>query len=130
GAVGDRAAALGLDRVDHLLRHRLVGARAVARSAEIVDNDRRAFAREQSCVGLTEAAARARDDGHLLVEQSHDVFSLQSCVYLPSWPALCRPSTSLFPQSEDVDARDKPGHDESYLADRRIPITPAPYGRS
>src|SRR5229473_7455728 len=30
-----------------------------------------------------------------------------------SWPGLSRPSTSLLPKfSEDVDARDKPGHDE------------------
>jgi hydrogenase maturation protein HypF len=32
---------------------------------------------------------------------------------LPSWPALCRPSTSLpAARSEDVDGRAKPGHDE------------------
>ncbi len=73
GAVGDGAAALGLDRVDHLLGHRLVGAGAVARSAEIVDHDRRALAREQFCVGLAESAARARDQRHLAVEQSHGV---------------------------------------------------------
>ena len=68
GAVGDRAAALGLDRVDHLLRHRRVAAAAVARAAEIVDHDSRALAREQLCVGLTEPAARAGDQRHLAVE--------------------------------------------------------------
>ena len=68
GAVGDRAAALRLDRVDHLLRHRDIGAAAVARSAEIVDHDRRALAREQFGVGLAEPAARAGDQRHLAVE--------------------------------------------------------------
>jgi len=32
--------------------------------------------------------------------------------YAPSCPALCRASTSSRPRSEDVDGRDKPGHDE------------------
>ena len=33
--------------------------------------------------------------------------------FQPSCPALCRASTSLQPCSkEDVDGRDKPGHDE------------------
>jgi hypothetical protein len=31
----------------------------------------------------------------------------------PSWPGLARPSTSLQADfKKDVDARDKPGHDE------------------
>ena len=68
GAVGDRAAALCLDRIDHLLRHRDVGAGAVAGAAEVVDHDRRALAREQFGVGLTEPAARAGDDRNLAVE--------------------------------------------------------------
>ena len=68
GAVGDRAAALVLDRVDHLLRHRDVGAGTVARPAEVVDHDRRTLAREQFGVGLTEPAARAGDDRNLAVE--------------------------------------------------------------
>ena len=68
GTVGDRAAALGLDRVHHLLGHRLVGAGAVARAAEIVDHDGRALAREQSGIGLTEPAACACDQRHLAVE--------------------------------------------------------------
>ena len=68
GAVGDRPAALRLDRVDHLLRHRLVAAGAVARAAEIVDHDRSSLAREQFGVGLTEPAAGSRDDRNLAVE--------------------------------------------------------------
>jgi hypothetical protein len=32
---------------------------------------------------------------------------------LSSWPDLFRPSTSFFPvAAENVDARDKPGHDD------------------
>jgi hypothetical protein len=32
---------------------------------------------------------------------------------VPSWPGLSRPSTSSFHQrGKDVDARDKPGHDD------------------
>ena len=68
GTVGDRAAALFLDGVDHLLRHRDVGAGTVAGTAEVVDHDRRALAREQLCVGLTEPAARTGDDRDLAVE--------------------------------------------------------------
>jgi hypothetical protein len=34
-----------------------------------------------------------------------------------SWPGLSRPSTSSFPTvAKDVDARDKPGHDEGESA--------------
>ncbi|MGY4312175.1 hypothetical protein ACVWW1_001478 [Bradyrhizobium sp. JR3.5] len=68
GAVGDCAAALGLDRIDHLVGHRLVGAGAVARAAEVVDHHRRALARKQLCVGFTKSAAGARDQRHLAVE--------------------------------------------------------------
>ncbi len=68
GAVGDRAAAVGLDRVHHLLRHRGVGAGAIARTAEIVDHDGGALAREQLGVGLPQAAARAGDQRHLAVK--------------------------------------------------------------
>src|SRR5260370_25760382 len=33
--------------------------------------------------------------------------------HIPSWPGLSRPSTSfLLLHHEDVDARDKPGHDD------------------
>jgi hypothetical protein len=32
----------------------------------------------------------------------------------PSWPGLARPSTFLPLQKEGVDARDEPGHDETY----------------
>src|SRR6476646_2344310 len=40
---------------------------------------------------------------------------------MPPWPGLTRPSTSLGPKRrEDVDARDKPGHDgRDTLAGRR-----------
>ena len=68
GAVGDRAAAFRLDRIDDLLRHRDIGAGAVARAAEVVDHHSRALAREQLGVGLTEPAARAGDQRHLAVE--------------------------------------------------------------
>ncbi len=62
-----------VDGVDDLLRHREIGAGAVARAAEIVDHDGCAFAREQFCVGFTEAATGASDDGNLAVEKTHDV---------------------------------------------------------
>ena len=68
GAVGDRAAAFRLDRIDHLLRHRVVAAGAVTRAAEVVDHHRRALAREQFGIGLAEPAARAGDQRHLAVE--------------------------------------------------------------
>jgi hypothetical protein len=50
------------------LCHRFVGATAVARAAEIVDHDSGTLAGKQLCVGLTEPAARARDNRHLAVE--------------------------------------------------------------
>jgi hypothetical protein len=58
----------------------------------------------------------------------------------PSWPGLARPSTSLQADfKKDVDARDKPGHDEcGWLAlfarhchgieQRFKPKTPATFG--
>jgi hypothetical protein len=67
-AVGDRLAALRLDRINHLLRHRRVAAGTVARTAEIVDHDRRTLAGKQFGVGLAEPAARTRDDRNLAVE--------------------------------------------------------------
>src|SRR5262249_28105631 len=33
---------------------------------------------------------------------------------LPSWPALSRPSTTYSSKKQDVDARDKRGHDDGY----------------
>jgi hypothetical protein len=34
-----------------------------------------------------------------------------------SWPGLARPSTSLLAaEKEDVDSRDKPGHDEPLIS--------------
>ena len=68
GTVGVGTAALGLDRIDDFLRHRNVGAGTVAGTTEVVDHDRRALAREQLCVGLTEPAARTGDDRDLAVE--------------------------------------------------------------
>jgi hypothetical protein len=33
-------------------------------------------------------------------------------IYPPSWPDLFRPSKAFFAESKNVDARDKPGHDD------------------
>ena len=68
GAIGNRAAARRLDRIDNLLRHRGVAAAAVTGTAEIVDHDSRALAREQPGIGLAEPAARPGDQRHLAVE--------------------------------------------------------------
>jgi hypothetical protein len=38
---------------------------------------------------------------------------------LPGGPALCRPSTSFGAAKEDVDARDKPAHDDLELFSSR-----------
>jgi hypothetical protein len=41
-------------------------------------------------------------------------------IAFPSWPGLSRPSTSFVQRRfKDVDARDKPGHDELSGIDRR-----------
>ena len=71
-AVGDGFAPGRDDRIDHRLRHAFVRTRAVPRTTEIVDDDRCAFFRKEFSVGLTESAARARDDRNLTVEQTHD----------------------------------------------------------
>jgi hypothetical protein len=71
-----------LDGVDHLLRHRDVGTGAVAGTAEVVDHDRCALAREQFGVGLPEPAACTSDDGNFAVEQSHGVFSLNLLAFV------------------------------------------------
>ncbi len=68
GAVGDPAAARRLDCVDDLLCHRDIGARAVTRPTEVVDQDSRALAREQFGIGLAEPATRAGDQRNLAVE--------------------------------------------------------------
>jgi hypothetical protein len=44
---------------------------------------------------------------------------------LPSCPGLTRPSTSLFPKKQDVDARDRRWHDERRLcgnANKKAPV--------
>ena len=66
------AAARGGDLVDDLLRRCRVGAVAVGASAEVVDDDRRAFGGEQQRVTTADAAPGAGDDGDLAVEQTHD----------------------------------------------------------
>src|SRR5581483_1063627 len=71
GAVGDRLAAAFINRVGDLLCHGGVLAGAVAWAAEVIDDDGRAFACKQLCVGSTEAAASAGDDRDFLVEQTH-----------------------------------------------------------
>src|SRR5262249_42954956 len=58
-------------RAHPLRRHRLSGPGPPPRPAKAVAADPRALAGEQLRVGLAEAAARPRDDGHFLVEQSH-----------------------------------------------------------
>jgi hypothetical protein len=45
-----------------------------------------------------------------MVAVRREVISWRSAFH-PSWPGLTRPSTTFSP-AEDVDARDKPGHDE------------------
>ena len=70
--VRDGAAARRGDLVDDLLRGRRVGAVAVGAAAEVVDDDRRAFGREQQRVTAADAAPRAGDDRDLAVEQTHD----------------------------------------------------------
>ena len=76
--VRDALAAGGRDLVDDLLRGRLVGALTGAGAAEVVDDDLRALAREQQRLGAPDAAARARHDRDLAVEESHRFRSLCS----------------------------------------------------
>jgi hypothetical protein len=44
---------------------------AVTLDAEVVDDDARAFLREEERVRPSDTAARARDDRDLVVEESH-----------------------------------------------------------
>ena len=69
--VGRGPAAGRDDVVDHLLRRAPVRARAVARSAQVVDDDRRAFLGEQLGVGLAQPVPCARNDGDFSVQQTH-----------------------------------------------------------
>ena len=69
--VRDALAAGGGDLVDDLLRGGLVGALTGAGTAEVVDHDLRALAREQQRLGAADAATCAGDDRDLAVEESH-----------------------------------------------------------
>ena len=78
--VGDRPAAGVADLLGHLVGHRGAGARAVARSAQVVDHDRGAFLRQEQRVRAAQTAACACNECNLSVEQTHDAV-----------PSLCRP---------------------------------------
>src|SRR5215831_13857498 len=54
------------------------------------------------------------------VETLKQVYRLEAPNSDASWPGLSRPSTSLPPTPKDVDARDKPGHDEVKTDPNRI----------
>ena len=72
GAVGDGFAAGGGDLVDDALRGAAAaGGRAVEADTDVVDHDARALGGERQRVRAADAAARARDDDHAAVEQSH-----------------------------------------------------------
>jgi len=64
GDGGDRPPPVSLDLGDDLRGH--VG-------VEVVHDDRRAFAGEQSCISAAEATACAGDDRNLRFEQSHEI---------------------------------------------------------
>ncbi len=69
--VGDRLAALRLDLVDHLLGRPLRAAFAGVRDAEVVDDDRSTFSREEQRVLAAEAAAGAGHDDDASVTDTH-----------------------------------------------------------
>ena len=69
--VGDRFATPGDDLVRDLLRGRLVGTFALARPAEVVDDDFGALAREQQRLAAADPSARARHDRDFAVERTH-----------------------------------------------------------
>ena len=68
GAVGDRPAAVRQNRIDDLLRHRLVGAGTVAGAAEVIDHDGSALACKQLCVGFPQPAASPGDQRNLAIK--------------------------------------------------------------
>ena len=69
--VGHRLATGLGDLVDHLRRRRFVGTLTRGRPAQVVHHDLGALGRQQQRLGATDAAARARDDRDLAVEQPH-----------------------------------------------------------
>ena len=68
GVVGGRLAAGLLDLRDDLLCRRLLAAFAGGCAAEVVDDDGRAFRREQQRLALTDTAAGARHDRHAVLQ--------------------------------------------------------------
>ena len=92
-AVGDGLAAHGLDLVDDLLRRALVGALAVHRAAEVVDDDLGAVVGQQQRVLAADAAAGAGDDARRVPRTAW------SCLALP----LCR-APSVRPPSSSAPA--------------------------
>jgi hypothetical protein len=70
-AIGDRLAASRLDLGDDCLRSRRRTAGAVARTAEIVDDELRAARGEREGVLAAEAIAGTGDDGNAIFERNH-----------------------------------------------------------
>ncbi len=66
--VGDGLAAGGLDLLDDLVGHRSAAAAAVARAAEVVDDDLGAARSQEQRVGAAQTAAGACDDGDPVVK--------------------------------------------------------------
>lgn len=69
--VRDRDVSLGAQLLDHTNGRGGVGARPIARSAQIVDEHSGAFGREEASVSVADAAAGSGNDDDLSFEKSH-----------------------------------------------------------
>ena len=69
--VGDGPAAGVLDLVDHFVGHVVAGAGAVARTAEVVDDDAGALAGERQRVLAPQSAAGSGDDDDAILHSGH-----------------------------------------------------------
>ena len=75
--VGHRLAAGGRDLVDHGLRRRDVGTRAVHRAAQVVDHDLGPQRREQEGVLTADAPPAPGDDRHSVLQHGSAVLSVR-----------------------------------------------------
>jgi hypothetical protein len=71
--VGHRAAASFLDLGDHLVGHRMSGTRAVARTAEVIDDDAGALLGERQRILASESASGPGDDDDAILHSWHEL---------------------------------------------------------
>ena len=112
GAVGHRYATRFSDFLDHRFRRVERSAGAVARAAEIIDDDLCAAARQSQRMRASKTIARAGNDGDASVKPDCHCIKFPDFGFRHARPCAGHPRLLGWCIKQDVDGRDKPGHDE------------------